>query len=699
MHSSQTPIYGLKTVILERCREMAAGVLLVAAPTGSGKTTAFREFVREHPEIFGSASMIQPTRMASESLGAEKIRMITPIQMLEFYFKTRHFGCRTLIIDEVHTRTEEYETILRILSRHRDTLRIILLTATPDLEFLTRYFPDLDTISLPISTPFPLDIRYMPPGHPTSFPTHRTMIPDVRRILEQNPDHKKVLVFVYTREQVDKMAREMACFAKNSGFGETRGLYGGFTKEEFAEWQLFLKKNDRFLVFATNVAETSITIPDVSLVIDFGVRCVQRNHRVVYDHCPRSNLIQRAGRTGRTCPGVVIRMMTEQNYESRPFQKSPEYTWDLLMVRMLRHHLDPRLFLPPEVDVDRILDRFRFYRLLSDTNRLNEPMSRFIVQSPLLFKNSCRLYQLLSGPHDLRTLLLFATALSMIDLYEASMPRIYYFSPELRLNKTRFLEILTRIFVNRWDDELELHLNIYLTCILSENPLDASNQFSLNFRSIRQISAHIHRVVDFVCHHQRRPKVDWKAALRNEVEWTRKNSFLKKNVAVCHLSRVSMDIIQTRFLHQHSIPQIRRANDLLFRPNLFAESHSCLLPLLREGGINKNDGLFVFAMDDKDLSDDWSSLAIPFPEAVEMMVFMYTRLPSALVSYEATLSETLQEEHRTRLSFRQDIAVAKSIFENVLEDVREDVAYRPSQEGFRRELDAFYRLLSLYRLR
>jgi len=691
MHSFKTSIYALKNTILQRCRDVPTGVLLVAAPTGSGKTTAFREFVREHPDIFGTTSMIQPTRMASDSLGAEKVRMVTPIQMLEFYFRTKDFGCRTLIVDEVHTRTEEYETILRILSRQVETMRILLLTATADVAYLSQYFPDMDTIELPVPTPFPVDIRYMPSGHPTFFPTHRNMVPDIQRILHENPGHKKVLVFVYTREQCDKMAREMKPFAREKGFGETRGLYGGSTIEEFAEWQLFLRKNDRFLVFATNVAETSITIPGVSLVIDFGVRCMQRNNRIIYDNCPRSNLIQRAGRTGRTCSGVVYRMMTEENYKDRPFQESPEYNWDLLIVRMLRHHLNPRHFLPPDANIDRILDRFRFYGLLTDTNHLQEDKSHFIVQSPLLFKNSCRLYQLLSGKHDVRTIILYTMALSMIDLYEANMPRIYYFSTDLKLSKTRFLQFLTRIFVER-QDELELHLNIYLTCILSENPLDASNQFSMNFRSIRQISAHIHRTMDFVCRHKRLSKIDWKAALRNEVQWTRKHSFLKKNVPICRLSRASMDIIQTRFLHQHTVPQIHCTNGLLFRPDFFPDYHSCLIPPIMEHS-NKNVGLFVFSMEDNLLPDDWASFSTPFHEPMDMMIFMYTRMPSTLSFFETEMEDDIDDEYWRRVSLREDITENKILFEDVLEDVREDVAYRPTQEGFFKKLDTFYQLL------
>jgi len=665
-------IYTLKSTILERCRKMKNGVMLVVAPTGSGKTTAFRNIAGENENVFGTTVMIQPNRMASKTMAVNRVRMTTPIQLLENYFRHRSLGCQTLIVDEVHTRTEEYETILRILAdREAKRTRIILLTATADMPYLRGYFPHMSRLELPIETPFPIEIRYET-VEKYQFPNHRMMIPDVERILTENPEHKRILVFVYTREQCDKMAREMKGIAQKDGMA-TFGLYGGMTDEEMDDWKYFRQMNDRFILFATNVAETSITIPGISLVIDFGVRCIQRGTRVIHDVCTKSNLIQRAGRTGRTCPGTVVRMMTREQYDQRPFQDSPEYSWDMLAVRMLRHRMNPTHFLPEEADVPSIIQRFRRHGLLSSRSHLDHEMSTFIVQSPLLFKNSCRLYRLLSGRHDPRTVLLFIVALTMIDSYESNMSRVYYYSPDLRLSKSRFLQFLTKTFVGRNNrDELELHLNIYLTCVLSEKPVETAQQFSLNFRTIRQISGHIHRVVEFVSHHHKIDR-DWKTAMADEVRWKDRSAFSGKVVSACRIHNQSMDIIRTRFLHQSTIPIVRNSDFLMS-----SDWYQCIIKPSDE---DRSSGVFIFHVDEED--DD-----IPHVD-----VFMYTRMPSNIFQHEIQFEELLQENVAELEEMREDICANKQVFHSTLEDIREDVFYRPDKEGCQLAMKDFYECL------
>jgi hypothetical protein len=78
---------------------------------------------------------------------------------------------------------------------------------------------------------------------------------------------------------------------------------------------------------------------------------------------------------------------------------------------------------------------------------------------------------------------------------------------------------------------------------------------------------------------------------------------------------------------------------------------------------------------------------------MDMMIFMYTRMPSTLSFFETEMEDDIDHEYWRRVSLREDIAENKILFEDVLEDVREDVAYRPTQEGFFRKLDTFYQLL------
>jgi len=671
----ETRFFQSRQSVLERCRELGKGVLLLIAPTGSGKTTGMRRLIQEESATFGSTYLVQPTRMAMHSsMTSRGIVSLTPLSVIDMYLRRGTLPCRTFVLDEVHTRSVEYETILWILSTQgfAQKMRIILLTATADTEYLSRFFETISSMELPIQSPFPVEMEYRPGWNHLVTSPHQ-MIPMIEKDLIRHVHHDKILVFLSTHEQCDKLAKECKLSAQKHGW-QTRPLYGGFTTEDYKEWEDFQKTAPRFILFATNVAETSITIPGLSLILDFGIHCIQQQNRIVYEYCPKANLIQRAGRTGRTCPGKVIRYMSEEAYEELPFQTEPEHNWDLMMLRFLRFRADASI-LP--ISCEAIMEKFRFYGVLGEGDRLDEAMARFITQSPLLFKHSVYLYRFLRMPSHHRdpVFLYFVMALAVIDIFEARLVRSYYYSPDLKISRARFLDRLKATFVER-PDELELQLNLFCSCMLSEDPFEFAKAFSLNFRTFRQIQNHIQKVLRYTTSSLQKDIPDWKSAMRESHSFTlsSKRGLNDKRWDVRHLKRDVMSDIQRIFFRMEIIPRMTRGG-LFLRPDFIPDFRHCIVQPR-----TTIKGVLLFTIDDPETPiREWIDPQTLLQEPVYVQSNMFTLFPGDLQLHLSKLSEQIVDRHEERMYIRREKERVRRRFRPVLEDVEEDIAFRPFQ--------------------
>lgn len=662
--------------ILRKCQQQKTGVLLIIAPTGTGKTMGMRSLVLEHKNVYGKTFMVQPTNMAKGLV--EGVHTMTAIQLIHQYLRCGIFDCDTLVIDEVHTLCVEYHTILSILQKTGayQKIRIILMSATPNVRDLEDFFP-MDIFMTPVLSPFPTQIYYEPLDFP-GFPPYRQMMKHVCSILSKHPRHKRVLVFVYTHDQCDKMASEMKdlTFAYNQG--KTLALYGGMDKNDLDQWHQFLQNEERFIIFSTNVAETSITIPNLSLVIDFGVRCIQRNNRIVYNHCPKSNLIQRSGRTGRTCPGVVIRCMRQEDFESRPDRDSPEYNWDMMILLMLRHRREAVHLLPTNVDTNQILRKFRFYSLLDENQQLDKRLVSFVLKCPLLLKNSCHLYYFLkSNQFSYNTdFILYIISTALIDQMESRMSRIYYYSYDMKISRYKFFEKLKRVFTNQ-SDELVIYINIILSCMLSEKPVDFSNAFSLNFRSIRQISSSITRLWYFVNQFLGRdPKVLWQNVVRDRLQTKNEMDFERKQAyKIFFLKEEYSDRLRHLYMMNPLIPKFLLVNDMIWRPNFIIEYYNCILSPFTQI-YNRNRCILILSYDDTEV-DKWFDPATPLMDIITLSFSLYTFPPTKMDSFIKNMNESVKRGVWNMNLFRKKKDAVRKEYRHVMDDIREDVAYRP----------------------
>lgn len=679
-----TPVYVHRGLVLEWCAHNKNGVMLLVAPTGSGKSTGMRLLCDKYGPVFGKTIMIQPTKMATNAiLGGKTIRSFTPYQVLSVFFRTKKIVCDTLIIDEIHSRCVEYETLLWIIRRFfLDKMRVILMSATPHRECLDGIFQAIDVVDIPVASPYPIDIVYHPLQNQFGgWSSYRIFLPLIRQCIEDNPGHDRILVFLCTHEHCDRLAHEMKSFAQKHAL-TTRALYGGMIEEEFQEWNRFLATTKRFIIFATNVAETSITIPDTSLILDFGLRCLSEHNQIVYKQCTQSNLIQRAGRTGRTCAGKVVRFMSEDEFHSRPFQDNVQFNYDQMVLNMLRHEIQPYTIYPPSVDISSIVSRLRSYKLISPSDTVDQDMSSFVLECPFILKNSCLLYDYLTRLYTSSTgqlddgSVLYILILAMIDFYESRTNRIYFHSHTLKIPRWCFLQVFIKKFSTdeRFYDEVELHLNVFMSCVMSENPLEFSKNYCLNFRTIRKLTKHINNVFSFLKKSALKiVQPDWKRRLvceRTDFFEPHSTSLINHpdthNIQYDVIHTISththplMEYVRTVFLRQ-SIPMLMLNQRKCFT-NEFYDFSSCIM------SDPQCFGVFIFAYD---------TARTDFSGDITISPFMFMQFPYHMLVHARTLRESVLSSVRQRLILRKAIKKTKQVFFHCKDDIDNDIAFRP----------------------
>jgi ATP-dependent helicase HrpA len=331
-------------------------VVIIAGETGSGKTTQIPKICLEAGRgLKKRVVCTQPRRIAatsvsrrvSEELGEEygkhvgyKIRFndkTTPFTRIKFVtdgillseFKNDQLlhEYDTIIIDEAHERSLNIDFLLgimkKILPLRRD-LRLIISSATIDTEFFSNAFDNAPVINVS-GRGYPVDIIYESFETPEykDFSLIEKTVYQIETIHNKDP-FGDILVFLPTERDIIDVLKEL------------RGLKNAvvlpvFSRLAASEQQKIFKPADhQKIVLATNIAETSITVPGIKYVIDTGLaRISYYNWRtgiksLPVSHVSRSSANQRAGRAGRICPGKCYRLYSIEDYEGREQYTKPE---------------------------------------------------------------------------------------------------------------------------------------------------------------------------------------------------------------------------------------------------------------------------------------------------------------------------------------------------------------------------------------
>ena len=339
-------------------------VTLVAGATGSGKSTQLPKICLGAGRGIGAMiGHTQPRRIAARSVAARVAaelgtdlgrlvgyqvrfgRQVAPdtlvklmtdgILLAEIQRDRDLLAYDTLIIDEAHERTLDVDFVLgylRTLLRRRPELRVVVASATLEVEKLRAFFDGAPVIEVEGRT-HPVEIRYRPGDEGEDVPDK------VAGALEEIRDEPgDVLVFLSGEREI----RETEARLGRLGLADTElfPLHARMSAER--QQALFAPCGRRRVVLATNVAETSLTVPGVRFVIDAGTARVSRYaHRTGVQRLPvepiaRASAEQRAGRCGRTGPGVCIRLYDEAGFAARPAHPEPEIRRSDLAAVLLR---------------------------------------------------------------------------------------------------------------------------------------------------------------------------------------------------------------------------------------------------------------------------------------------------------------------------------------------------------------------------
>src|SRR6266542_4376491 len=308
-------------------------VVVVAGETGSGKTTQLPKICLELGRgVRGMIGHTQPRRLAARTVAeriAEELR--TPLGGAVGYQVrfSDQVGDGTLIVDEAHERNLNVDFILGYLKRllpRRGDLKVVITSATIDPERFSRHFGGAPVVEVSGRT-YPVEVRYRPivadAGDADRDQT-QAVCDAVDELCAEGPGD--VLVFLSGEREIRDTADALRRQVRTAT--EILPLYARLSAAE--QHRVFKPHSGRRVVLATNVAETSLTVPGIRYVVDPGTARISRySHRTKVQRLPiepisRASANQRKGRCGRTADGICIRLYSEEDFASRPEFTEPE---------------------------------------------------------------------------------------------------------------------------------------------------------------------------------------------------------------------------------------------------------------------------------------------------------------------------------------------------------------------------------------
>ncbi len=355
--SQQLPIYEIESGL---ARAISAGQrVVISAPTGSGKSTQVPQMLLDALDTApGQIVVMQPRRLAARLLarrvawerktevGQEvgyqirfdnvtssrtRIRFVTEGVLLRQMLQDPGLaGVSAIIFDEFHERHLHGDvTLARAMDLQQGTrpdLRLIVMSATLDMDRLEKYLMPCQTLVSEGRT-FPVDVRY------STTPAYADQRPAWEQAADAFADYVAgggegdILIFMPGVFEIHQTLDALRRRPESRGFlvlplhgelavGDQDAAVAGYER--------------RKVVVATNVAETSLTIPGIRCVIDSGLARVSRYdpHRgintLLVEKISRASADQRAGRAGRTAPGVCLRLWSQEEHGFRPPQELPE---------------------------------------------------------------------------------------------------------------------------------------------------------------------------------------------------------------------------------------------------------------------------------------------------------------------------------------------------------------------------------------
>jgi ATP-dependent helicase HrpA len=369
-HDAGLPISAKREAIMEALQRRQ--VLIVAGDTGSGKSTQLPQYCLESGRgVDALIAHTQPRRLAARALAARIAEEVAQPLGRSVGFRVRFADqvsdatrlvlmtdglllaelasdpllqrYETVIIDEAHERTLNVDLLMGVLKRllpRRPDLKVIVTSATLDVERISRFFDDAPIITVS-GRSHPIEVRYRESTDDAEDPDLPATVLEAYREIAAEPGQigsGDVLVFLPGEREIrdvgELLQRELQANV------DVLELYSRLSWEQ--QSKIFQRGSRQRIVLATNVAETSITVPGIRTVIDSGLARISRYsprnrlQRLPIEPVSRASADQRKGRCGRLGPGLCLRLYTETDFDARAPFTEPEILRTNLAALLLR---------------------------------------------------------------------------------------------------------------------------------------------------------------------------------------------------------------------------------------------------------------------------------------------------------------------------------------------------------------------------
>jgi ATP-dependent helicase HrpB len=349
------PIDTLQDGLVAACGRVRR--LVLRAPTGSGKSTRIPQMLLDLNLVQGQIVVLQPRRIAARLLAARiaqergvrlggevgyqirfervesaqtRIKFVTEALLLRQMASDPELkGIGAVVFDEFHERNLHSDVALALARRlqetHRPDLLIMAMSATLDTESVAKWLGSAETLAAD-GRAYPVQIEYTHLPRNSTRPIWDAAAEQVRRVLREESEGD-ILVFMPGSYEIMRTIGAVRNLPESGGV-DILPLYGELPPEE--QDRAVKPSPGRKVIVATNVAETSLTIPGVRAVVDAGLARIARfdPHRgidtLLVEPVSQASAEQRAGRAGRTGPGRCIRLWSQTDHEARPLREVPE---------------------------------------------------------------------------------------------------------------------------------------------------------------------------------------------------------------------------------------------------------------------------------------------------------------------------------------------------------------------------------------
>jgi ATP-dependent helicase HrpB len=349
------PIDALQADLVAACGRVRR--LVLRAPTGSGKSTRIPQMLLDLNLVQGQIVVLQPRRIAARLLAARiaqernvrlggevgyqirfervesaqtRIKFVTEALLLRQMASDPELkGVGAVLFDEFHERNLHSDVALALARRlqetHRPDLLIMAMSATLDTEGVAKWLGSAETLAAD-GRAYPVQVEYTHLPRNSTRPIWDAAAEQVRRVLSEEAEGD-ILVFMPGSYEIMRTIGAVRNLPESGGV-DILPLYGELPPEE--QDRAVKPSPGRKVIVATNVAETSLTIPGVRAVVDAGLARIARfdPHRgidtLLVEPVSQASAEQRAGRAGRTGPGRCIRLWSQTDHEARPLREVPE---------------------------------------------------------------------------------------------------------------------------------------------------------------------------------------------------------------------------------------------------------------------------------------------------------------------------------------------------------------------------------------